>query len=153
MEFGNGRNSLLMKDHEVNGCYIKIILLTQCIHAYLLEFNEKYFLYLTDTSEYDGRVDLLKEFDDKNDALKFAHEFWIVRDEVQDYKEYYSKVKDKKATQKQIESTRGTATTFGEATWYFAKRTCYWRMKNIISSKKGQATRKRNKELKLSLMQ
>ena len=152
MEIGHGKHELLWQDHEVNGYWVRIVLLTNDIHAYLLEFDERYYLYLDDTSEYNGKVELLREFDSKIDATEFMHEFWAYREEVQDFKKIYESTKDRKASAKQVESTHGIATTHGEAMWFYAKRTCYFRMKGIISGKKGQATRKRNENLKRSLM-
>ena len=153
MEIGFGKDSLLMQSHEVCGCWIKIVLLTESIHAYLLEFDNRYYLYIDNTREYNGKAEFIKEFDEKAQALQFMHEFWNCRAEVQEFKDYYNKVKDKKASEKQIASTKGLAVTFSDATWYFAKRTCYFRMKNIIIGKKGMATKKRNSELKRLLME
>lgn len=152
MEIGHGKHELVWQDHDINGCWVRIVLLTDDIHAYLLEFDGRYYLYLDDTSIYGGKVELLREFDNKTEAIEFMHEFWAYRGEVQDFKKIYESTKNKKASAKQVESTHGIATTHGETMWFYAKRTCYFRMKGIISNKKGQATRKKNSVLKRSLM-
>lgn len=141
MEIGYGEHELLWQDHEVCGCWIRVVLLTDAIHAYLLEFDGRYYLYLDNASDYDGKVELLREFDSKTEAIELMHEFWAYRSEVQDFKKIYERTKDRKASAKQIECTHFIATTHGETMWFYAKRTCYFRMKGIINGKKKQATR------------
>ena len=151
MEIGHGEHELVWQDHDINGCWVRIVLLTDDVHAYLLEFDGRYYLYLDDTSTYDGKVELLREFDNKIEAIEFMHEFWAYRGEVQDFKKIYESTKDKKASAKQVESTHGIATTHGETMWFYAKRTCYFRMKGIISNKKGKKTRGVNGKVKCAL--
>ena len=142
MEISFGEKQLLMQEHEVNGYKINIILLTDTVQAYLLEINDEYSLYITDTKDYAGQVDFIKSFKSKIDALKFAHEKWSTVVQIEDYKKKFEYIKNRKATKKQIESTYGQATTMAEATWFFAKRTCYFRMKDVIEEKLGKEVKK-----------
>lgn len=150
MEISFGEKQLLIQEHEVNGYKIDIILLTDTVQAYLLEINNEYNLYITDTKDYAGQVDFIKSFKSEIEALKFAHDKWSTVIQVEDYKKKFEYMKNKKATKKQIESTYGQATTMTEATWFFAKRHCYFRMKDIIEEKLGNEV-KRSKTVKEEL--
>jgi hypothetical protein len=136
---------MLMQEHEVLEHNVHIILLTDTINAYILEFDSKYELYIADIRECAMNDDatLVKVFNDKEEALNFIRDVWFqgVR-EVFDFYRKYNYTKDKPATQKQINATYGQAKTMSDATWFFVKRTCYYRIKDVINEKLGKPVHK-----------
>lgn len=138
---------LLINETVVEGCYVDIILLTDSTHAYVLEAQDKYYLYITDTKNKHHVPELIEKFDTKELALTYASEFWSTREVVIRYSEQYEKVRNKPATERQIQATQGNATTYGETTWYFAKSICYSRMKNVIKQLLGKKVKIKANEL------
>lgn len=138
---------LLINETVVEGCHVDIILLTDSTHAYVLEAQDKYYLYITDTKNKRHVPELIEKFDTKELALIYASEFWSTREVVIRYSEQYEKVRNKPATERQIQATQGNATTYGETTWYFAKSICYGRMKNVIKQLLGKKVKTKTNEL------
>ena len=123
---------MLMDKLYVKQCETEVILLTNSTHAYLVNVNDKYYLYITDTKNARHVPELLKTFNTKQDAVLFVEEFWSTRKIVLQYQAKFETTQDKPATDRQIETTQGNATTYGETTWYFAKAKCQQRMKLIV---------------------
>lgn len=138
---------LLINETVVEGYHVDIILLTDSTHAYVLEAQDKYYLYITDTKNKRHVPELIEKFDTKELALVYASEFWSTREVVIRYSEQYEKVRNKPATERQIQATQGNATTYGETTWYFAKSICYSRMKNVIKQLLGKKVKTKTNEL------
>lgn len=128
--------NLLIGKHKIKGYDILIIMLTDSIHAYIVEQNEVFNVYLAETQS--GRkpnAELFRTFETKEQALEFAREFWSCREEVQAYVKTFDSTRLKNATPKQISATYGEATNYGEATWFFAKRNSYFRLKDLLKQK------------------
>jgi hypothetical protein len=138
---------LLINETVVEGCHVDIILLTDSTHAYVLEVQDKYYLYVTDIKNKRHVPELMEKFDTKELALTYASKFWSTREVVIRYSEQYEKVRNKPATERQIEVTKGNATTYGETTWYFAKSFCYNRMKNVVKQLLGKKVKTKTNEL------
>ena len=129
--------NLLIGKHRVIGHDIIIIMLTNLVHAYIVEQDGVFNIYLAETQN--GRkpkAELFKTFNTKEESLEFARDFWSCREEVQAYMKTYDSTRLKNATPKQISSTCGEATNYGEATWFFAKRNSYFRLKEVLKPKK-----------------
>lgn len=140
---------LLIDNTVVEGCCVDIILLTDSTNAYILEAQDKYYLYITDTKNKRHVPELIEKFDTKELALSYASEFWSCREVVIRYSEQYERTRNRPATERQIETTQGNATTYGETTWYFAKKTCYNRMKNVVKQLLGKNVKVKDSELEL----
>lgn len=125
--------NLLIGKHTIRHFNIIIILLTEDIHAYIVEQEDKFNLYLAEVKgSTNAKVELFKTFNMEKEALEYAKDNWSCRLEVQDYIQKFNHVRLKKATKKQVMSTNGEATNYGETTWFFARRICYHRLKSFL---------------------
>lgn len=137
---------LLIDNTVVEGCCVDIILLTDSTNAYILEVQDKYYLYITDTKNRRHVPELMEKFDTKELALIYASEFWSSREVVVSFMEKYERTRNKPATERQIQTTGGNVTTHGETMWYFAKMTCYNRMKNVVKQLLGKNVKEKVSE-------
>ena len=123
---------MLIQRMNVKQCETDVILLTKSTHAYLVHVEEQHYLYVTDIKNQRHVPVLLATFNSGDEAIAFIEEFWSQRKIVQQYEASFLNTQDKPATDRQIETTQGNATTYGETTWYFAKAKCQQRMKLIV---------------------
>lgn len=147
-----------MEQHNVLEHNITIVLLTEKVHAYILEYDSKFELYLADVQVNNANSDeatLVKVFEQLQDAINYIIYTWSELLEVLEYWKKFLFTKDKPATQKQVYATCGEAANHGEVTWFFAKRTCYYRMRDVINIKLGKPVNKQQtqKEKFLSMAQ
>ena len=138
---------MLINNTVINECETKVILLTQSTHAYIVHVNDKYYLYITDIKNPRHVPELMEKFDTEEDVLRFAEEFWSERKIVKKYYESFIETEDTPATERQLETTNGIASTYGETTWYFAISKCRKRMKPIITILQSGITESKKKKL------
>ena len=123
---------MLIQKMNVKQCETDVVLLTKSTHVYLVHVEEQHYLYITDIKNQRHVPVLFAIFNSNDEAIIFIEEFWSQRKIVQQYETSFLNTQDKPATDRQIETTQGNATTYGETTWYFAKAKCQQRMKLIV---------------------
>ena len=128
---------LLMNSINIDGHNVDIIILNNAVHVYLLEIDNQIQIYMTDMNNKNHVPELFKVFNSKEDALQFAVDFWASRKKVILFINKFHATEDTPATERQIKTTNGIATTYGETTWYFAKNTCQRRLTPIIKELQG----------------
>lgn len=134
---------LLMFPHEVYGTAIVIIKLIDVVDAYIVPTEEgNYELYI----HYDKELDLMDTFESLQDAITFAEDLWATNEPVLDFIEMFNKAKNKRATRKQIDATDGTCATHSECIIFFAKRTAYFTLKDILGKREFEVLRKKVNE-------
>lgn len=132
---------LLINGINIDGYDVDIIILNNSVHVYLLEINSQVQIYMTDLSNKNHAPELFKVFNNKDEALQFAVDFWASRKKVISHINRFHMTEDTPATEKQIRTTNGIATTYGETTWYFAKANCQRRLTPIIKELQGSKVR------------
>ena len=125
--------SMLINSTIVYECEVDIVLLTKSTEAYLAKINDGvYYLYIADIKNPRHIPEKIREFSTKDEAITFIHEFWSKRPIVVKYMESFKETEFKPATERQIKTTKGSATTYGETTWFFAKSRCQTRLHPVI---------------------